>query len=233
MTEKAITFDREMVRAILSGQKTQIRRVVRPQPQKNGGKGLHPVEPYRTTLGTWTWVLKGTGMGDGTSGSPCPYGQPGDRLWVREAWYYDKQPSNFFKDKFDPDAMYYRADGECCQQIPECACAEVGKPEWRHPIYMPRHASRITLEVTDIRVQRLQEITPEDVYAEGAPTEKVRDWNGDDDGNGEYFLRPDWCEEWFSRLWDFTNVDRDRWAENPWVWVIEFRIAKAVREAAR
>jgi hypothetical protein len=98
--ERPILFNTEMVRKILSGEKTQTRRIVKPQPQKNGGNVLSELLPYKTPVGTWTWVLKETGMSDGTSGKPCPYGDIGDFLWVRETF-----ASNFTN-------FLYRADTE-------------------------------------------------------------------------------------------------------------------------
>lgn len=122
----------------------------------------------------------------------CPYGQPGDRLWVRETWA--PVPS-----------------GPCRPDNPVMYAATVEKPHiwtWKPSIHMPRWASRITLEVTGVRVERLQDISNADCWAEGMC----------DDNNPEQKLN----RRWFSELWESINGPGS-WEQNPWVWVVEFR----------
>ena len=150
--ERPILFSGPMVRAILEGRKTQTRRVIKPQHE---GGVITGVNPNGLPIETW-----GGGRGFKPNRTEVmtsnPYGKPGDRLWVRETWgLFDTEP----KDGPERAHVYYRAtDGnlhECRYQL------------WRPSIYMPRWASRITLEITDIRAERLQEISEEDAIAEG------------------------------------------------------------------
>lgn len=162
MKERPIIFSGEMVRAILAGRKTQTRRVIKPQPVIQDGVAF-----FKT-------------------GQRCPYGQIGDRMWVREAWIRNS------------GVPAYRADdpswpGET--------------PKWKPSIHMPRWASRITLEIVNVRVERLQDITVGDAWAEGCP-------------NSDVNVIPDW----FIPLWAGINAARGNgWDDNPWVWAIEFK----------
>lgn len=212
---RPIPFSAPMVRAILDGRKTMTRRVVKPQPE---------FVLCRMKDGGWCQSRPGgvidPNMGDWRS----PYGVPGDRLWVKETWYYDIDPHGPIPKAEDvvPGNLYYRADGECCEIIPECQCAEVGATRWRSSRFMPRWASRITLEVLSVRVERLQDIGKDgrkakDVLAEGVDTaaiERNRAW-----------FHPDDCPALaFAGLWDSINGKTHPWASNPWVWVIGFRV---------
>lgn len=201
MKERQILFSGAMVRAILDGRKTQTRRVVKLphnnplgawEPTTIGGKGLYrdkactiPAnEPERAAI----WHTR---TGDCVV---ALYGQPGDRLWVRETWREDSPD--------DAEAAIYRADGRT--DLP---------PEfkWKPSIFMPRWASRITLEITGVRVERLQDIGWRDCAAEGTP-------NDPEHGIGY----PTW-QDAYAALWDSINAKRAPWASNPWVWVVEFK----------
>lgn len=159
----------------------------------------------------------------------CPYGRPGDILWVREM---------FFRNG---DEYIYRADGTCCEQFEQCECDEVGKPKWKPSIHMPKDACRIFLKVTDIRVERLQDISPGDACDEG-----IEYWNIDGDAleGGElqadfknYMWRDDEkyedyhfptyasCIDSFKSLWQSIN-GIESWEANPWVWVVSFKKIK-------
>lgn len=222
MKARPILFSAPMVQALLAGRKTQTRRIVKPQPQPNGGKGLHPVEPYQTSSGNWAWVLAATGHGDGTSGNPCPYGQLGDLLWVRETWG---------RVEF-PERTVYRANPADDYQW------GAGKPsqggfQWKPSIHMPRWASRITLEIVGVRVERLQYTSFTDALAEGIyEADSPSPFSG-----GRYrpvepspseFVAP-YCSWYytpvaaFEHLWDSIN-GKGSWDANPWVWVIEFAV---------
>ncbi len=201
--EHPVLFSGPMVNAILGGRKTQTRRVIKP-PLK------HP---------NWTYFTYFKESGHAIEDGPdypdnkederrCPYGQPGDRLWVREAW----RP-----DDFDSSNVIYRAD------MPQDALDEArGIIKWKPSIHMPRWASRITLEISKVRVERLQEITEEDAIAEGIIFKQVM---GDAGLLHGYF--PGNCKEAmtsFGVLWNEINSKRGYgWDKNPWVWVVEFR----------
>ena len=193
--DKPIIFSDGMVRAILSGRKTMTRRVVKPQPPLD-------VAPYEIGVFNPTVVDKygeedggdeifGVYDQDGEWGAKFPYGGPGSRIWVKESWRTDQSDEG-------TGGIIYRADHD----IPA-----VGKCIWKNPLFMPRLASRITLEIISVRVERLWEITPGDAWAEGCPHS---DMNA--------------VSLWFRPLWDSINADRGfGWDKNPLVWVIEFK----------
>lgn len=143
----------------------------------------------------------------------CPYGEVGDRLWVRETWAYGCP-----EDVPDKIAVY-RADldgeGRFQERLAARGSISYGYNRWRPSIHMPRWASRITLEITKVRVERVQQITDENAIAEGVPRENHAE-------TGYYGPRTH-----FKHLWDSINGKRDggkyAWEKNPWVWVLEFK----------
>lgn len=217
MKEYPILFSGARVRAILDNKKTQTRRVVKPPPDgfewahKKPGD-VHWWEDWNSEREQWerhelpimAHCLCYAGhiercvnpLRDLTSrpapweSSPfdCPYGEPGDRLWVRETWV-----NNFGQ-------LLYRAD---CH----LDSFEYGARGWKPGIHMPRVFSRITLENAAVRVERLQDISYEDIFKEGAPVEGQR---------------PSEARQTFARLWDEINP-KHSWSSNPWVWVVEFK----------
>lgn len=202
MKERPILFSGPMVRAILDGRKTQTRRVVKPQPRQtpitNGSAvGSYDVWPNNDSCLEWDDVVADTAYY--VQAGFCPYGQPGDRLWVREAFatVESEAPAAGMEPSI---GTVYRAsydeqrDG---QYLPGLT--------WRPSIFMPRWASRITLEVAGVRVERVQDITPEDAKSEGI----------------EHLYAP---RNAFANLWDAINAKRGYpWESNPWIWVVEFR----------
>jgi hypothetical protein len=195
---RPILFSGPMVEAILAGRKRQTRRVMKPQPAN-----------------VWTEARMDRGVA--CFGAPwvkgihvvrCPYGQPGDRLWVRETWR--PVPATAYRasegvaqtiNPTDPDeAAVYRAGWD-----------RSGDHYWRPSIHMPRWASRLTLEITDVRVEPLQDISRADALAEGIhPSDQPH--------------VPE--RAMFQALWDSINAGRGfAWADNPWVWVVGFRLA--------
>jgi len=211
--ERPILFNGDMVRAILEGRKTMTRRVMKHQP------------------GEVTAVGRPLFFQDGDTGrrvSPkCPYGQPGDRLWVRETWMNLKgtgvsgSPDPKFNPKQIPVA--YRAE---CTAEGEDARIDMGL-KWRPSIYMPRWASRINLEITGVRVERLQGISEEDAKAEGIEPvggpASVSPWRNYRIGkDGEMSLHCSAPSRSFMTLWESINGPGS-WDANPWVWVVEFR----------
>jgi hypothetical protein len=203
MKERPIILSAPMVRAILEGRKTQFRRVVKPQP--NGGPGAQMVY----LGGEW-------GLLDGEGEWRCPYGHPGDRLWVREShWRFtgcadNGKPWPGFVES--PDGNPYNArchDDYAEMQALLMACAAVRIQS----IHMPRWASRITLEVTGVRVERLKDISEKDAEAEGCPLDRLL------------------ARDWYSELWESINGPGS-WSANPWVWVVEFTRAAQAKEGA-
>lgn len=213
MKERPILFSGEMVRAILEDRKTNTRRCDELLDVIEGGQPPPMLEWFGKRFGFIGRLPDGS-----TVFSPCRYGGPGDRLWVRETFFIDHY--EFYPDgplpKERPAVVYdshllYRADGSCCEQLGECQCEGKGA-RWRPSIYMPRWASRITLEILSVRVERLRDISEADALAEGI-----------DDG---WLVRNKLSNDrllGFQFLWDGINGEKHPWASNPWVWVIKFR----------
>lgn len=232
MRERPILFSAPMVRAILAGTKTQTRRVVKPLPEPHDGWDWSwPIARKGVTTGTRVCWRADQGRPGGIS-AYCPYGIPGARLWVRETWaahwMYDDVPPNAARsDREDlraTDNRWFAADRDGAPGSNGCP-AEGRRGRWRPSIHMPRWASRITLDVVSVRVERVQEITEADARAEGA-----RRYAGEG-AVYESLLGPGtWNESargWFAELWESINAKRGfGWDVNPWVWRIEFRRVK-------
>ncbi len=202
MKERPILFNGSMVRAILDGRKTQTRRIVKNICDPILIDDILPADPKGF------WCFHGN---DPSVCIDCPYGEVGDRLWVRETW----APVSTFDPSPETGALY-RAD-------PMYDGANV-EWSWKPSIHMPRWASRITLEVTGVRVERLQEITNDDCVAEGitAIGKGVRLSNGSYAQAGRYENKASTVRQLFSELWESINGPGS-WSLNPWVWVIEFK----------
>jgi hypothetical protein len=204
-TERGILFSSPMVRGVLDGSKTQTRRVVKPQPfDRSYSKHDHRMA-YASGRATDGDEIDGFYAYSTSSGGEwrarSPYGQPGDRLWVRETF------SHLGEGSFGIQEIEYRADGECDPNV---------VPRWTPSIHMPRWASRILLEITSVRVERLQAIGEADARAEGV-TIKDRHTVGYCAGE---FLPP--SIRAYRDLWDSIN-GAGSWDTNPWVWVVEFK----------
>ena len=209
MTERPILFSAPMVRAILAGTKTQTRRVVKPTRGRpieflgggpRGGADWNNPEcwGYEWHEGPEFVTLKPM---DGQA-YPCPYGQPGDRLWVRETF------AHIYRDNTKPAA---RRDDDVAYKADHPGFDEYAYGTWKPSIHMPRWASRITLEITGVRVERLQAISDADLECEGL--QETIDAGVDHDG----YPRDAW-----RALWSSIN-GAESWTANPWVWVVEFR----------
>lgn len=210
---RPILFSAPMVRALLAGTKTQTRRLVKPQDRLRQGKddlGRPGVE-YLNEWGSWQpWVNNAKTL-------RCPYGKPGDLLWVRETW-----------------AVSTIYDGVSPRDVPQCGVRYAASEERlgikdRPSIFMPRWASRLTLEITEVRVQRLEDISEQDAIAEGVV--KIRDCchvirDVDYDLVGLCHTSPITP---YAKLWDTLNGDKPgmAWADNPWVWALTFRVHSA------
>ena len=205
--ERPIVFSGEMVKAILAGEKTQTRRIVKPQPLEAGFGISAEVHPYCTgTAWPLAYYERRAGVWNSSKPLICPFGQAGNVLWVREVTFSDGAE------------LYYLADGDCCTQIPECQCWDVGKPKIKPSIFMLKKFCRIRLKITNIRIERLQDISEDDAKAEG-----VTPFEGDC-GYPDSFG----CEccytatMMFENVWQRINGKKYPWEANPWVWVIEF-----------
>ncbi len=202
MTDRPILFSAPMIRAILAGTKTQTRRTIK-------GEGLF----------VSSGAIDGHGVVSMTDAGirevRCPYGQPGDRLWVRETWLTVMGEDTFYRADYAHDPAGDRAHGVA----------------WKPSIHMPRSRSRITLEVTGVRVQRLQAISEADAVAEGI---EPIGHTGPDAGPNRYSLRMGhgWANaptaaECYRLLWETINGPGS-WDADPLVWVVEFRRAPNV-----
>lgn len=229
---RGILFSAPMVRALLDGRKSVTRRIVKRRHPITflGGKG------EENDPACWGYFFDGPsqhgytvlarGLNEredhGRISIPCPYGSPGDRLWVRETWA--PQPGREesidlpeYEGGKNPDAVCYRADERKAGEDPRWPsglnhCVR----RWRPAIHMPRWASRITLEVVRVDVQRLHDITEADAQREGV-TPFRHDPEGDCWTDGKHRTA-------FEFLWNEINGwEPNSWAENPWVWRVEFR----------
>jgi hypothetical protein len=216
--ERGILMHKRSTEGIRAERKTQTRRIIRGMPPtiyaKNLTDGVLSVWPSRDDMGE---TFK------------CPYGQPGDRLWVRETWAtlkeYDHLPP---RDVPVNAGVWYAADDPFKTD-------RVAAGRTRSSLHMPRWASRITLEITDVRVERVQNISPSDCLSEGIDPSVCHDWGGyyrdrvtgelyaggPNEGSGS-FQYPEKAVEEFQRLWDDTN-GKGAWERNDWVWVVCFK----------
>ena len=204
-------FSAPMVRAILDGRKTVTRRTMKVQPVLNGK----------------LWQIYGAGWSDGVTSVPavpghslstkCPYGQPGDRLWVRETF-------NRTNPGGESGVYYYRADG----RFPKCIGGGrfTSVESWKPSIHMHRAASRILLDVVAIRVERLQDIGEEQAIAEGCQALEGCKWHTFEEAAAGVPMRDHTALDAFESLWESINGE-ESWDANPWVWVVEFKRATA------
>ena len=199
--ETGLMFKAPLVLAILAGQKTQTRRVVKGVGHDSC---LFVRKPSKTKTGLATHVMDAAKLG------LCPIGKPGDRIYVRETWAYGIHAMGALRDEDGP--FVFAADGTTEGRLSD---------QWLPSIHMPKHAARIWLEITGVRVERLQQISRADAIAEG-----IKFFNNDHEcGAKNYLDRTDMdyslCPtDSFETLWKSTGGD---WAANPWVWVIDFK----------
>lgn len=191
--ERPILFSAPMVRAILEDRKTQTRRIMKPQPQliTGSGKRVYADSDFKKS---WQDI---PGTGEGSGYPDCPHGEPGHRLWVRESFFWDGP------------RIAYRADHE--------GYAPKDTP-WKPSIYMPRAASRILLEITDVRAERLAGISEADAIAEG-----VEKWpDGNYKAYGKHAGKYSNARDSFFSLWQDIN-GTESLQQNPFVWAINFK----------
>ncbi len=230
MKERSIVFSTDDICAIRERRKTQFRRIVKTPKSE--------IDFWLSEMGAWKNAKTGefhevaydvqmddegnayfltAGDQGFTYAVPCPHGKPGDRLWVKETWQVRDDKSYYTK----ADCKLHRTEHPGCAQIWESAQPPEAFPAWLSPILMPRWASRLTLQVERVRVERLQEITEADAIAEG-----IRALPGGGYGVNEPFSAENTAREAFAVLWDSRNGKRAPWASNPWVWVVDFCIVE-------
>lgn len=216
MKERGMIFNGEMVRAILDGRKTQTRRIMKPQPEPcpRGGHWW-PSNVFKTMLHVEEEMQNGKGGWGGLVGDACPFGDVGDRIWVRETWAEAGASA--------PDLKLYRANypdhvPSIYENVPPAE-----EIRWTPSIHMPRTASRIQLEITDVRVERLNAISEEDAEAEGIDMEALYDSQDCYDCIADHNMtgRPTVTGA-FKYLWE-SIYGEGSWKANPWVWVISFK----------
>lgn len=228
MTTKPILFNTQMVLAIMDGRKSCTRRMVKPQPDE---KHTYPLSFVTDSTKKKEVGCFGFGINEygGSIQYAKPQYQPGDILYVRETW-----------ERFECWNCEGDERGNCPKEPKKsvlyktCGCYmyratdEInGDAKWHPSIHMPKEAARIWLKVTDVRVERLQDITEDGAKAEGA------NWkNGKNVGWEEKMWRT--AIERFAKIWDSTikksDLDRYGWNANPWVWVIEFERCEKPKE---
>ncbi|NRE86157.1 hypothetical protein HRF90_11765 [Klebsiella michiganensis] len=195
MIERGMIFNSEMVRAILDGRKTQTRRIVKLQPDEDG--------LAKVTNGPWVDTSE--------RNYRCPFGDVGDRIWVRETWAEAGASA--------PNLKLYRANYP--EHVPSHYenVPPANVIRWTPSIHMPRWASRIFLEITDVRVERLNAINERDAQAEGVGKLRGGFWQ---------HYQPGWTQHQLSARGSFVTLwksiyGEESWNSNPWVWVVEFK----------
>lgn len=247
-------FNGEMVRAILDGRKTQTRRVMKVQPSDgfhptHNGYDLdlnaHWCTPGVVDKNGYLQPAKKDvfGVADENEGYACPFGVVGDRIWVRETWgvvsheldedgriqpWSPDRPATAIHEMPFGNGYYsghaiYAADGDFAWGDDDGY--EDGRSCWKPSIHMPRAACRILLEVTGVRVERLNSISQEDAQAEGMELTGWRPTYSDPDSGGEVWTPYDN----FAQLWE-SIYGEENWQANPWVWVIEFKVVPNVQD---
>ena len=209
MRERPILFNGAMVRAILAGQKTQTRRAIKDIPWR---PGCNPDFSQARAFSNGG-EFRITGSQEMTTGFRCPLGQRGDRLWVRETTVDVERHGYLGPVHLESEEGYATLQGGLAPGPDDVIDVEPHEITLRPSIHMPRSMCRLFLEITDVRVERLQAISPADALAEGS-----MEWAGEQDtpirdlDTGDERIA-------FSALWDSTGGD---WNSNPWVWVSTF-----------
>lgn len=243
-------FNGEMVRSILDGRKTQTRRIMKAQPKPckhTNWPDYSPESQWKSYPNGWCCAVCANGTTidhrHHAKGITCPFGAVGDRIWVRETWgvvsheldedgriqsWSPDRPATAIHEMPFGNGYYsghaiYAADGEFTWGDDDGY--EDGRSCWKPSIHMPRAACRILLEVTGIRVERLNSISQEDAQAEGMALTGWRPTYSDPDSGGDVWTPYDN----FAQLWE-SIYGEESWKTNPWVWVIEFKVVPNVQD---
>lgn len=256
MKERPILFSAPMVRAILEGRKTQTRRVVNPQPENGTALGFLIKMPNASGSCAHFHRVDEQGIHGQELTVHCPFGQPGDRLWVREAWrigawdcdiggiavdYCDAQRREwlipFATKTEEPHEVFERLWIDCCDELAAKGIqhdsdgrynwkAGESPLRWRPSIHMPRWASRINLEITGVRVERLNDISEADALAEGIESltgdKTIYHWDFPNPRPNHAVSGYKSATAAYKELWS-DIYGRESLDGNPWVWVVEFR----------
>ncbi|WP_413791810.1 MULTISPECIES: hypothetical protein [unclassified Pseudomonas] len=223
--ERPILFSAPMVRAILDGRKTVTRRAVKGFQIPTEDKAIPVGDRQRwSAIGQrdprYGFCVFGSTEAECAKEleeyAPCPYGRRGDRLWVREAWVVDAQVNAIApRDLSQGEPILYPANGA----VRQTGCSMITPGKTRPSIHMPRWVSRILLEITDVRVERLQDISGDQAQAEGVDAAMCQQYLETAPSRFE-------CKEavihGFAGLWQSINGE-ESWRSNPWVWVVEFK----------
>lgn len=220
MKERGMIFNCEMVRALLDGRKTQTRRIMKPQPEKISAEDECGAPGYWVPFHAGRTMVRNDDMR-----IACPYGLVGDRIWVRETFQGPLVSEELFEEyrahpeKFEtPQYCEYAANGGAKPEY--CDLDDNLRHGWRPSIHMPRWASRLTLEITSVRVERLNDISEEDARAEGIIDGGCLNC-GEPEPCGCVNPQPD-ATDAFAYLWQ-SIYGQENWDANPWVWVIAFK----------
>ncbi|OQA14340.1 MAG: hypothetical protein BWY63_03198 [Chloroflexi bacterium ADurb.Bin360] len=212
---RLLIFSDDDIRAIVTGRKTQTRRVIEPQP---------PVQSRGSVQGVFFnnlfELIVDAGEELAVAGSKtvkvnqrflCPYGKPGDCLWIREGWRTEELEDGLDGIRYQADERFRPIENTFEASNSWCEAHQNGKhgDKWRSPMHMPRWASRIALGIISICAERLQELTDADALAEGVHLHGTTRYAGE-------------AVDGFVKLWDSANGERHPWESNPWVWKIEF-----------
>lgn len=246
MKERPILFSTSMVQAIIDGRKTQTRRIIKGFPLEaihfsvgsdQDSEIMHSELPITDDL-FYEWVngeLRFSSSDypeEGYVSVSCPFGQVGDRLWVRETWQIIGDPATLPCQSHN---LIYKADYPNCVDKRYDTIPDISEVKFKPSIHMPRWASRIQLEITNIRIERLSDISEQDAIAEGVEPVIVPDnvpvgngwakenrnmWKGYKNNARAY---RDTAKDSFNSLWESINGDGS-WAVNPWVWIVEFKV---------
>lgn len=241
MKQIPILFSTAMVQALLEGRKTQTRRVMKPQI-KDCDHSRHIEADWKDKPIQWSEAAFKIGRaycgccGNGVEysndfgGIKCPYGKPGDVLWVRETFRKYCKVDEYGYTRYDQEVIEFAADNP--PMINECdgdGCTMFKKDgtekfiPWKPSIFLPKEAARIWLQVMGVKVERLQDITEDDAIAEGGKTHQT------ELGPSYYDYETGYCnglfdaKDSFRTLWKSIN-GADSWAANPWVWAISFKV---------
>ncbi|WP_313112595.1 hypothetical protein [Pseudescherichia sp.] len=228
MTERGMIFNAEMVRALLDGRKTQTRRIIQSAAKNMQARGHEVIshrEPGDRWYGDHVYSMRDrSGVWQDFTNeeflAKCPFGVVGDRIWVREAFRVMGCATDVARLMYKASERNSFTESTCT--VPVASCTKQPSHKWTPSIHMPRWASRLTLEITNVGVQRLQSISQNDAAREGLVRLPASGRYCINQGDQYFGGASHDAREVFSWLWSSIYGD-DSWQANPWVWVIEFR----------